>query len=100
MGDEEELATNKNLRRGQRSATTRILGQVDTAVSSHPPDAPKINQLKRILEEKLQTLGALDQKILARTAEGEIEIEIIQADEVKEKILLALSQLDFAVLLL
>ncbi len=66
--------------------------QVDTAVSSYLPDAPKIIQLKRILEEKLQTFGSLDQKIVARTAEGDIEIEIIQANEVKEKILLALSQ--------
>ena len=93
---EEELALNRNIRRGQRAATTRILGQVGTAVDTQPPNGPKISQLKRSLEEKLQILSNLDDKILVVTPGEDIETEIIQADEVKERIFLALLQLDAA----
>ena len=47
-----------------------------------------ITQLKRSLEDKLQTLGSL-----AHTLEDDIEAEIIQADEIKEWIYAALSRL-------
>lgn len=47
--------------------------------------------MKRSLEEKL---GSLDEEILELTPEDAIEAEIIQADEVKERIYAALSKMD------
>ena len=64
----EELAGKKNVRRGHRASTTRILGQVDPAIASEPADVSKMNQLKRSLENKLQSLSALDEGLQSLSA--------------------------------
>ena len=90
-----DLASKKRVRAGHRASTTRFLGQVDAATAAS--DVAKIIQLKRSLEDKLKSLNTLDEEILALTAEGDIEDEIVQADEVREQILYtALSRLELA----
>ena len=69
MSEAEQLARKKRLRAGHRASTARILGQVEPAVNADPLDFPKISQLKRSLEDKLRTLGDLDQGILDLTPE-------------------------------
>ena len=54
----------------------------------------KISQLKRSLEEKLQTLTKCDEEILSLVPEGDIEEEIVRADEIKERLYNALSLLE------
>ena len=70
------------------------MGQVEPAIAADPLDVSKINQLKRSLEEKLQSLSDLDQAILELTPEDSIETEIVQADEIRERLYAALSKLD------
>ena len=95
MSDAEELARKRKVRGGHRGSTTRILGQVEHAIAGIPPDVPKITQLKRSLEEKLQSLSTLDDEILELVPVDTIDDEILQADETKEKIYTALYQLEF-----
>ena len=94
MAETEELARKKRLRAGHRASTTRILGQVQPSIADDPLDVPKITQLKRSLEDKLVSLSGLDERILELTPEDAIETEIVQADEIKERIYVALSELD------
>ena len=53
----------------------------------------RLHQLKRSLENKLESLGALDGEILTLTPPENIED---QADEVRERVFLTLSRLDVA----
>ena len=96
MTEAEQLARKKSLRAGHRASTARILGQVEPAIAADPLDVSKINQLKRSLEDKLrmQSLSDLDQGILELTPEDSIETEIVQADEIRERLYAALSKLD------
>ncbi len=94
MAEAEELVRKKRLRAGHRASTTRILGQVQPAITAEPLDVSKINQLKRSLEDKLRTLSVLDEEILGLMGEEAIEEEIGQADEIKERIYTARTRLD------
>ena len=90
----EQLARKRRLRAGHRASTTQILGRVEPATASDPLNALKINQLKRSLEEKLQCLSDFDQDILDIMPEEAIEDEIVQTDEIKERLYAALLKLD------
>ena len=63
----EQLARKKKVRGGHRASATQILGQIEPAITAEPLDVSKINQLKRSLEDKLQSLSDLDQAILDLT---------------------------------
>ena len=91
-----ELTRKKKVRAGHRASTTNILGQVDPSLAATPLDVSKITQLKRSLENKLQSLSTLDDEILAVTPEEAIEDEIVQADGIRDRIYEALSRLEIA----
>ena len=91
-----ELARKRRVRAGQRASVTRILGLIEPCLAAVPVDVSKITQYKRSLEGKLQALTTLDEDILGLTDEDAIEAEIVQADETKEGIYQALSQLELA----
>ena len=91
-----ELVRKKKVRAGHRASTTRILGQIDPAVTTEPLEVPKITQLRRSLEDKLTSLTALDNEILPLLDKEAIEAEIVQADEIKEQVYAALSKLEVA----
>ena len=61
-----------------------------------PPDVAKMHQIKRSLENKLDTLTQLDGDILDRLPEGDIEADIVQADEISERIYEAVSKIELA----
>ena len=94
MSEVEQLARKRKVRGGHRASATRILGQIEPAITAEPLDVSKINQLKRSLEDKLQSVSELDQAILDLTPEDSLEEEIVQADEIKELLYTALSRLD------
>ena len=95
MPETEELARKKKVHGGQASAT-RVMGQAHSFTTSDHLDVSKIIQLKQSLEDKLQSLSTLDEEILMLTPEEVIEDEIIQADEIKERVYTALSMLELA----
>ena len=90
------MVRKKKVRAGYRASTTRILGQIDPAVTTEPLEVPKITQLRRSLEDKLTSLTALDNEILPLLDKEAIEAEIVQADEIKEQVYAALSKLEVA----
>lgn len=92
----EELTAKKNICRGHRAATTRLLGEVNTAVTAECIERTKMGQLKRSLENKLQVLTGLDEEILGMTHQENLEEEIIQVDQVRDGIYLALSKVELA----
>ena len=77
MTEAEQLAKKKRLRAGHRASTTRILRQVKPTIAVDPLDVSK-------------RLGSKD----PRTPEDSIETEIVQADEIRERLYAALSKLD------
>ena len=84
MSETEQLVRKKKVRAGHRASLTRILGEIHESISATPRDNFKISQLKRSLEEKLQTLTKYDEEILPLVPEGDIEEEIVRADKIKE----------------
>ena len=54
-----ELARKRKVRAGDQASTTRILGQIDPAVTTGPLEVPNIIQLRRSLKDKLTSLTAL-----------------------------------------
>ena len=94
MSETEQLVRKKKVRAGHRASLTRILGEICKSVSATPRDNFKISQLKRSLEETLQTLTKCDEEILPLVLEGDIEEEIVRADEIKERLYNTLSLLE------
>ncbi|KAL5491384.1 hypothetical protein EMCRGX_G016664 [Ephydatia muelleri] len=90
----EELTRKKKVRGGHRASAKRILGEVQTSISSEPPDIARIAQLQQSIENKLQTLAALDEEILALTEDDAVEEEIVSADQFKELLHIALSAIE------
>ena len=64
-----------------RDIEHQLVGSDQPSITGEPLDVSKINQLKQSLEDKLQYLRGLDERILALTVEKSIES---QADEIKE----------------
>ena len=56
----------------------------------------KLKQLKLSLKEKLDTLAKLNEEILCETDEVHVEVEIGRADEIRERICLAIITIDEA----
>ena len=80
------LSHKKKIRAGHRATVTRTLGDIATTLSSDAPDRDRIARLKLTLNEKLETLNKLDSEIIELAAEEDLENEIQQSDECKDKI--------------
>ena len=89
----EELTRKRKVRGGNRASAKRILGDIQTTLSSEPTDTARITKLHQIIEEKLKVLTALDEEILALTDNDSIEEEIVIADQFKEVVQGASSEL-------
>ena len=90
----EVLSRKRKIRAGHRSAVTRMLGQISTALEADPPDIDRLALLKLTLNEKLETLNKLDSEIIDLMDEDALEDEIHQSDEWKEKIFNALTRMN------
>ncbi len=93
---ERTLAWKRKIRAGHRASATRILGQVEPALAETPVDIDRLSQLKRMLEDKLETLKLLDGEVVEATPEEGIEDEIQQADEYNERLYSSLSKINNA----
>ena len=85
-----EYARQKRIRGG---STTRTLTKVDEALIEENTDILKLMQLKQSLEEKATILTTLDEKILEKSPDEEVEEEIQQSDIFAEGIQLAIIRL-------
>ena len=84
-----ELRTKKvNAQRAQRSAVTKTINQLDAAIDCR--ETRRLRQARHTLTEKLALLTKLDAEILDLTDEHALETEVLQADDVKERLTLAL----------
>ena len=90
----ESLPRKKKIRAGHRASATRLLSQIDTALTAPATDSDKLSQLKLSLHEKLETLKLLDSEIVELTPEEGLEDEIEQADGYKENVYRALIMID------
>ena len=90
----ESLLRKKKICAGHRASATRLLNQIDTALTAPATDSDKLSQLKLSLHKKLETLKLLDSEIVELTPEEGLEDEIEQADGYKEKVYCALIMID------
>ena len=72
------------------------MGQVDAAVGASPVDPDQLSLLKLTMNEKLETLKKLDSEIIDIIPEKELEDEIQQSDEYKQRIYAALTRVNKA----
>lgn len=70
------------------------MGQVDAAIGASPIDPDKLSLLK--LTEKLEMLKKFDSEIIELTPEDDLENEIQQSNEYRERIYAALTRVDKA----
>ena len=64
MSRADDLTKAKRVRGGHRGSAKRMMGQLDSELATSPPDPAKVTQLKRSLEEKIDTLKTLDAAML------------------------------------
>lgn len=98
MTDEEVLARKKRSRAGHRASATRMIDQATTAMGADPLDMDRLSLLKRMLEEKIETLKEYDSELADLVPEEELESEIQHADEHKERVYGVLAKLNKALL--
>ena len=87
--DQTKLRKGKvNVRRAHRASATKSVNQIEDAIESH--DRHRLKLLKQSLTDKLATLAKLDDDIMELTGEDDLETEVEQADEIRDKISLAI----------
>ena len=91
MSVTENLAKKKRVRAGHRASAKRSMGRLDAELATSSPDLVKVFQLKRSLEEKIDTLKLLDADLLELLEdEAALTEEIEQADDFKGAIYAAI----------
>ena len=93
---EEARARLKKVRGGHRASATRTLAKANDTLAETSKDVSKLKQLKLALENKADTLKKLDEEVLEKTPDDELDEEIQQADMFAEDIQLAIVQLSSA----
>jgi len=88
------LPRKRRLRGGHRGSATRTMNTIDALLAEESPDLARLAQLKRSLEEKLSTLTRLDSEILDLTEDENLDAEIQEADEYKDRVYGANVRLD------
>ena len=88
------LPRKRRLRGGHRGSATRTMNIIDALLAEESPDLARLAQLKRSLEEKLSTLTRLDSEILDLTEDEDLDTEIQEADEFKDRVYGAIVRLD------
>ena len=83
-----KLAKNLKIRAAHRLHTRKVLASVDDLLMDYDRSDTTKDKIKRItitLNEKLATLKALDESILAAIDEGNLEPEIGESEEFRER---------------
>ena len=82
----EGLMRKRRIQAGHRASAMRTLSKVDDLLAAADIDHSRLVQLKLSMEEKMGTLKQLDSDVLELIVEDDLEDEIQQADEFKDKI--------------
>ena len=91
----EQVAKRKWMRAGHKASASRIITQVTTTIESPQVNLAVLKRMAENLREKQATITKLDAEILeAITEEDEIKEEIKQADIYREKVELAIIDLE------
>ena len=88
------VSAEAKVRGGHRGSATRTMNAVDALLSREDPELARLAQLKLSLEEKLNILTKLDSEVLDLTADDDVEDEIQEADEFKDRVYGAIIRLD------
>lgn len=78
----QELATKKHVHAGHRASATRMVAKTEHLLAEESPDATKLSQLMRSLQEKLEVLKMIDVEVTVDEADFGDDIE--QSDSFKE----------------
>lgn len=81
-------------RAGHRATATRLINELDNVIVA--ADRSRLTQLRQSLRDKIGILSSLDEEISSMIAVEHIEAEVEQADLVKEKIELAVINVETA----
>ena len=91
------LARKKKIRAAHRGSTTKIIERVNESLRlPEGPNIPKLTLYRSALSEKLELLMKLDSELIDLVADDELEHEVEQADQVRERINLAMLEIDDA----
>ena len=91
----EDLAKRKRIRAGHKASATKTIRQIEEVLASESPDQERLSLLRLTLNEKLETIKALDTEVV-EYIEGEeaLASEIEQADDYKQGVYRALIRID------
>ena len=93
----EEVKMKRLKRRGHCESMTRLIGQLmDNLEEEKGPNMLKLRQQRSLVSAKFDILSKQDEEILEMTPEDDIEQEIDLADQTKEKVCLAINDIDHA----
>ena len=97
MPETEGLTRKRKVRAAHRGSVTRIISQVyESLESGEALNLPRLRQQKLQLSGKLDVLSKLDDELIEMVAEDELDVEVEQADVIKEKIGLCFMDIDQA----
>ena len=85
-----DLARKKPVHGGHRGSTMRAIGQAKELLASEDPDVDRLSQVKLTLGEKLEVLKTLNTEMINLVQNEDVEEEIDQADEFKERVYVVL----------
>ena len=91
----EALAKKKRIRAGHKASATKTIRQIEDVLTDEPPDPERLSLLRLTLNEKLETIKALDSEVIELFEdEGTLATEIEQTDDYKESIFSTLIKVD------
>jgi hypothetical protein len=91
----EGLVRKKRRRSGHKAVVTKRLQELEDALAAEALDDIKLKQLNLTFQEKLETLGKLDEEIFDLIEdEDTMVLEIEQADDFKQSIYEAIAKID------
>ena len=90
----EALAKKKRIRAGHKASATKTIRQIEDMLSSETSDTQRLSLLRLTLNEKLETIKALDSEVIDLIDDETLAEEIEQADGYKETVFNALIKID------
>ena len=90
----EELAKKKRVRGAHKASATKIMQQIAEIVRSERPVQTKLSCLRLALNEKFETIKALDVEVIDLIDDDGVVDDIERADEFKETIFSSLLSID------
>ena len=91
------MGRKKKVRAAHRASVTRTITMVRDMIKPDTTDVldvPKLKQKQKMLKDKIGTLAKLDEEIIDLIPEDELETEIQQIDEFRERLELTISEVD------